>query len=269
VTLPQLFAAPLPEFTDALHEAGIYDPGLLKAVFVVGLGGSGKSRIAQAMFSGRGLKVINQDKHLEAIYKEEGLPLSDIGGSYSHFKKAQSLARKERDTFATQRLGLVIDSTGWDYDRIERPVRRLRALGYDVFMVVVRVSYETALSRNLVRGQAGGRLVPTSSIQQQYRGLKRSVPLYRTLFGKNNLVVIDNDAPITQGDWAQFVAPALASEGDRFLARPIRNRTGRKWIASRLGTIAPDDPVTQKAADRLLGPKAEARAVLPPDPFTS
>jgi predicted ABC-type ATPase len=267
--LAQLFASEtLGEYTDALHEAGIYDPSILKAIFIVGLGGSGKSRVAQAMFAGRGLKFINQDKHLEALYAEQGIPLSDIGNRYDLFKKAQGVARKERASFARQRLGLLIDSTGWDFDRIARPVHQLRMLGYDVFMVVVRVSYETALARNWQRGEEGGRLVPKSSIQQQYSGLKRSVPMYRRLFGKDNLVVIDNDSDIGQGDWDAYVAPALVKEGDRFLARPIRNKLGRRWVAAQVQDLQPDDHITQKAADRLLGPKAEAAHLsLPPDPF--
>lgn len=266
--LAQLFASDtLDEYVGALQEAGIYDPSILKAIFIVGLGGSGKSRVAQEMFAGRGLKFINQDKHLEALYQEKGLDLADIGSDYGLFKKAQGLARKERGSFARQRLGLLIDSTGWDYERIARPVHQLRMLGYDVFMVVVRVSYETALARNWKRGEEGGRLVPKSSIQQQYSGLKRSVPMYRQLFGKENVVVIDNDADIGQEDWATYVAPALTKEGDRFLARPIRNKLGRKWVAAQVQDLPPDDHITQKAADRLLGPKAEARLVLPPDPF--
>lgn len=255
------------EYVEALHEAGVYDPGLLKAIFVVGLGGSGKSRVAQAMFSGRGLRFINQDHHLEALYKEAGLDLKDVGNRYDLFKKAQGLARRERAAYAQQRVGLLIDSTGWDYERIASPVQKLRMLGYDCFMVVVRVSHEKALARNWARGQAGGRLVPKGSLSQQYYGLKRSVPRYRKLFGEKNLVVIDNDADISPDDWDQFLVPALKREGDRFLDRPIRNKIGRKWIASQVADAEPGD-VTQKAADRLLGPREESLA-LPPDPFRS
>ena len=51
--LAQLFASDtLDEYVGALREAGIYDPSILKAIFIVGLGGSGKSRVAEAMFAG-------------------------------------------------------------------------------------------------------------------------------------------------------------------------------------------------------------------------
>ena len=65
---------------DLLAE-GVYDPGVLKAIFLAGGPGSGKSFVAMGLFgipekinvSPYGLKVVNQDTELESFLKRYGL----------------------------------------------------------------------------------------------------------------------------------------------------------------------------------------------------
>lgn len=232
-TLADLFCtAPTPiDESSIFTEAGIHDPNLLKAIFVVGAAGSGKSSIAKTMFSGRGLKFVDQDKHLQRFLSDRNVPLSKVGDApYKVFKKAQGLAHKERDAYARQRLGLIIDSTGWDYPRVEEPVKKLRELGYDCYLIAVTVSLETAMKRNWDRGQAGGRLVPKHAIRRTFSGLERNLPKYVRLFGHKNTTIISNDTPIAANQWKTVVAPALARAGDKILAKPIKNAAGRDWL---------------------------------------
>jgi len=214
-----------------------HDPHALKAIFVLGSGGSGKGSIGREMFGGRGLKHIDQDKHLERFYKEAGKPLSRIGDDYGLFKKAQGLARKERDWHAKRRRGLLIDMTGWDFARVSTPVQSLRGLGYDVYAVIVVTKLKTALDRNLARAEAGGRKVPKSYIQTAHHGLKKNLPRYIKLFGKANTVVIDNDEPLDPTHWQQVVAPELARAGDALLRRPLKNKTGQKWLQKQIDAL--------------------------------
>ena len=66
-----------------LIEEGVKDPGILKAVFLAGGPGSGKSFVAQGLFgipskvnvSAYGLKLVNQDKELERMLKKYGFCL--------------------------------------------------------------------------------------------------------------------------------------------------------------------------------------------------
>jgi predicted ABC-type ATPase len=214
---------------------GLDDPYILRAVFVVGAGGSGKSTIADEMFGGRGLKRIDQDQHLARITLEKGKTLADVGSSYGDFKAAQKLARKERDQYAERRLGLVIDATGWEYQRVAEPMKRLRdEFGYDCTMVFVTTSLDTALDRNAARAASGGRKVPGWSIEKAHEGVHANLLAYRKLFGKNNLVVIKNDKDIPQDEWAASIAPELYRIGSKLLDRPIKNPIGRKWIKSQI-----------------------------------
>ena len=49
------------------------------------------------------------------------------------------------------RLGMVVDGTGRDYDKIKSQVAELRQLGYDCYMIFVNTSLDVALERNSKR----------------------------------------------------------------------------------------------------------------------
>ena len=63
-----------------LIEEGVNDPGILKAVFLAGGPGSGKSFVAGQLYgipdkintSAYGMKLVNQDKALEMLLKKYG-----------------------------------------------------------------------------------------------------------------------------------------------------------------------------------------------------
>ena len=45
------------------------------------------------------------------------------------------------------RLGMVVDGTGRDYDKIKNQVAQLRQLGYDCYMIFVNTSLDVALEK--------------------------------------------------------------------------------------------------------------------------
>ena len=49
------------------------------------------------------------------------------------------------------RLGMVIDGTGRDYDKIANQKALLQQLGYDCYMIFVNTSLDVALERNAKR----------------------------------------------------------------------------------------------------------------------
>lgn len=222
----------------ALFEASVHDPSVLRAVFMLGAGGSGKGRIYSEMFAGRGLRYVNQDNHLERMLQQHDIPLSKAGSNYGIFKAAQGLARKERDSLAKQRVGLAIDMTGWDLSRVAKPVEMLRDLGYDVYAVIVVTELQTALDRNRQRAKDGGRKVPSGYVRSAWAGVRKNLPRYVTLFGKSNTFIIDNDKPHDPEFWATTIAPALTRLGDKILARPLRNPKGKTWMKGQHRRIA-------------------------------
>lgn len=226
------YARPLTVDVSSLPvQEGVDDMNILKAVFMAGAGGSGKGRVAAALAGGAGLKVINADTHLERLLKDAEIPMKDVGMHYGLFNKARDLRNKELRQYAMRRLGLLIDSTAWEYSRIAEPVKKLRRLGYDVYMVFVTTSLDTALSRNIARGQAGGRDVPDSFVATAHRGAHENMPDYLRLFGHRNFFLIDNDRDMPDAAWDKVVGQRAAKIGREILTRPIRNPAGLDWIA--------------------------------------
>jgi predicted ABC-type ATPase len=228
-SLDKVLGRPL---TEALGlTEGYRDPQQLKAIFLAGAGGSGKSAVGEEMFAGTGFKVISQDRHLEKFLRESGIPFGEAGWHYNLFTRARDLKKKELRYYAQQRRGVIVDSTGWAFDRIFKPVQRLRANGYDVYMVFVTTSLEKALERNKKRAEAGGRDVPPSYIDDAWRGAHRNLDKYKQLFGKKNFFVIDNEKDLTPHQWKSVLSPAVSRIARRIMDAPIKNKKGQAWLA--------------------------------------
>ena len=106
---------------------GVYDPGILKAFFTAGGPGSGKSYVTgQAglgKFSPMGIKIVNSDVHYEKLLKDAAMAMTaqnifspkgqEIRG------KAKELTKRQQSNYISGRLGLLIDGTGKDFDKIQ------------------------------------------------------------------------------------------------------------------------------------------------------
>ena len=213
---------------DPLDE-GIHDKHILKAIFMAGAGGSGKSFIAGETFSGEGLKFVNADKHLERLLAQHDVPLEKAGSQYDLFRHARDVKEKEQTLYSGRRLGMVIDTTGWEYGRIAKPVERLEELGYDTYMIFVSTSLETALRRNEERGAAGGRRVPDSFVKDAWEGAHDNIGRYRKLFGKR-FFLIDNDNDLPPQQAEKVLLPAVRRIANRILKAPLKNPKGKKWL---------------------------------------
>ena len=146
---------------------GLYDPGIFKAFFLAGGPGSGKSFVTASAFAGSGLKLVNSDVAFERNLKKAGLSMK-MPDEEEYFRniirqQAKKLTITQLDTYIKGRLGLVIDSTGRDYDTIARNVSMLKQLGYDCYMVFVNTSLEVALERNARRERSLPAYITTSS----------------------------------------------------------------------------------------------------------
>ena len=117
-------------FQDFIQE-GVNDPGIFKAFFTAGGPGSGKSYVASSSGAGSsnpyGLKVVDSDPLFAKLLKDAGLATtakdiySDEGQAIRD--KAKGLIAKQKNTYIDGRLGLLIDGTGKDYNKIKSPRR--------------------------------------------------------------------------------------------------------------------------------------------------
>ena len=56
-------------------QEGVYDPNILKAFFLAGGPGSGKSYVIGRTTGGLGMKIVNSDDAFEKLLKDAGLSL--------------------------------------------------------------------------------------------------------------------------------------------------------------------------------------------------
>ena len=160
----------------------------LKAIFMVGGPGAGKTNVGKGLQLGRrGYKVVNQDIALEAMKAESGLPAKEsdyTADQRSTRSKLGAAARKAAvakfDKYAANGDGMVIDGTGASYNATNKKIKALQEKGYEVHMVVANTPLETALERNRARTE---RSLPDFVVQKTYDQVQESLAKYKEDFG--------------------------------------------------------------------------------------
>ena len=215
-------------FTDL--QEGVYDPNIFKAFFVAGGPGSGKSFVVRKTTGGLGMKVVNSDDIFEKLLDKEGLskkmPESEKEPRDVVRAKAKRLTSAKKANFVEGRLGLIIDGTGKDYDKIARQATKLKQLGYDVHMIFVNTSLDVALARNAKRA----RTVPESVAIKSWNDVQRNIGKFSQYFRQNFVVVDNNDAKENDGMIFNSVFKQIKSLANK----RIYNKIAYKWIGDEL-----------------------------------
>ena len=223
---------------DILNE-GVYDPGIFKSVFTAGGPGSGKSYTASTLFgmpekrpfvSAKGLKGVNSDQAFESLLSKMGLPKDLRNLSQAKVKqyakvrdKAKVLTKKRMQMFINSKLGMLIDGTGKNYNKIAKMKKQLQDEGYDCYMVFVNTDLEVALKRNAKRD----RKVPEDIVKKAWQEVNQNLGKYQSLFGGSNMLIVDNS------EYKEF-EDKVKSKAMQFVNRPIQNHIAKKWIKKEL-----------------------------------
>lgn len=211
----------------SLVNEAVYDPSIFKAIFLAGGSGSGKSYVAKRTMKGHGLKVVNSDEAFEHMLIKAGLPLDLTSDFYKNNKdqydsirgRAKNLTKSRKGNYIDGRLGLVIDGTAKDYEKIRRQKQQLEELGYDTYMVFVNTSFEVAWQRNTGRPRTVQRWVA----KQSWENVQKNKEKFRKLFG-DTFTIVENDAAgqdVFQKVWKKIM---------KFIKRPIQNQKAKDWI---------------------------------------
>ena len=212
-------------FTDL--QEGVYDPNIFKAFFVAGGPGSGKSFVVRKTTGGLGMKVVNSDDIFEKLLDKEGLskkmPESEREPRDIVRAKAKRLTSAKKANFVEGRLGLIIDGTGKDYDKIARQATKLKQLGYDVHMIFVNTSLDVALARNAKRA----RTVPESITIKSWNDVQRNIGKFSQYFRQNFIVVDNNDAN-------EDVFTKVFKQIKSLVRKKVSNPIAKMWITSEL-----------------------------------
>jgi len=215
-------------FTDL--QEGVYDPNIFKAFFIAGGPGSGKSFVVRKTTGGLGMKVVNSDDIFEKLLDKEGLskkmPESEKEPRDIVRQRAKRLTAKKKENFIEGRLGLIIDGTGKDYDKIARQATKLKQLGYDTHMIFVNTSLDVALERN----QKRDRTVPESVAIKSWNNVQRNIGKFSQYFRQNFVVVDNNDAKENDGMIFNSVFKQIKYLANKKVANPV----AQMWIKSEM-----------------------------------
>jgi len=207
---------------------GVNDPGIFKAVFLAGGPGSGKSFIVgKTALTSMGLKLINSDDAFEHQLKKVGLTTtpediySDLGQSVRG--KAKALTTKRQSIALQGRLGLIVDGTGKDFDKIKRQADELKKIGYEVAMIFVNTDVDTAQARNKART----RTLPEKEVRDMWDAVQRNMGKFQNYFGQQFIIVDNSDGANYEG----AVNTAYKKMGAWIKKDPIKP-AAKKWIKS-------------------------------------
>ena len=205
----------------------VYDPSIFKAFFLAGGPGSGKSWVSTRALSGMGLKVIDSDGAFVSKLKKEKMTLNFAAHNEKEIVKRDAIRSKSKQIAGMQlnmalegRLGLIIDSTARDVEKIQQQAQNLRAIGYDIHMVFVNTTLEVALERNRSRP----RQLPDAIVIQSHKQIQKNMGRLQRIFGARNFVVVDNN------EVAQDVNPTVHKRIRGMVNRAPTSYQAVRWI---------------------------------------
>ena len=211
-------------------QEGLYDPNIFKAFFLAGGPGSGKTFVTRGAFGGTGLRVVNSDAAFENALKKNNLSLkmpdSEAEARDMLRARAKATTDKTMDLSIKGRLGMVIDGTGRDYDKINYQVSLLKQLGYDCYMIFVNTSLEVALERNRRRE----RTVPEYITKQSWTKVQSNIGKFQNLFGMDSMIIVDNSKD--DRELTTQIMDRCSKAVRRLLNNKIKSYTAKRWMAT-------------------------------------
>ena len=211
-------------------QEGVYDPNIFKAFFLAGGPGSGKSYVVAKTTAMFGMRIVNSDDVFESLIKKAGMNMDMRNYSGKELERrdeirgrAKEITKLRQANYVEGRLGLIIDGTGKDYEKIEKQMRGLQQLGYDSHMIFVNTSLDVALERNEKRP----RKLPESLVVQSWNNVQKNIGKFSQLF-KNKFIIVDNnkaDEDVITGVFKRV--RSLAN-------KKVTNGIAKAWIAKEL-----------------------------------
>jgi dephospho-CoA kinase len=208
-------------------QEGVYDPNIFKAFFLAGGPGSGKSFVVRKTTGGTGLKSVNSDDAFERLLSKAGLslkmPPEETEPREVQRQRAKEITKARQANYLEGRLGLIIDGTGKDADRILKQKASLEELGYDTYMIFVNTSLDVALQRNATRSRS----VPEPMVVKSWKDVQANIGKFNNMFRQGFIVVDNNDA-------GEEIFTSVFKRVKGLLRKKVQNTRAKNWMAAEL-----------------------------------
>lgn len=180
-------------------QEGVNDPAIFKVVFVVGGPGSGKSYVSERLGLGAmGFVTVNSDVAFEYLMKKHDIdpkmPPEEKEKRDVVRARAKEITGKKSDLAIEGRLGIHIDGTGDDYDKIANLKKNFERLGYDCYLVVVNTRLEVARQRNQMRA----RTVPDKIVTTSWYDVQDNIGRFANIFTYISIIDNSGDSKTTE-----------------------------------------------------------------------
>ena len=208
-------------------QEGLYDPNIFKAFFLAGGPGSGKSYVVKKTTGGTGLKSVNSDEAFEHLLKKAGLSLKMPPEEFERKEvqraRAKEVTKAKQKNYLEGRLGLIIDGTGKDADKILKQKAGLEELGYDTYMIFVNTSLDVALQRNADRARS----LAEPLVVKSWKDVQANIGKFSNMFRQGFIVVDNNNAgeDIFNNVWKRVKG---------LLRKKVQNTRATNWMAAEL-----------------------------------
>ena len=207
-------------------DEGVNDPAIFKAVFLAGGPGSGKSFIVgKTGLTPLGFKVINSDDAFEAALKKAGLEMTPdniFSPKGQEIRRSTSaLTVKKMNLAIKGRLGLVIDGTGKDFNKIKTQANDLKRLGYEVAMIFVNTDKETAMDRNRARA----RKLKDKMVAKAWADVQKNIGAFQGIF-RTRMYIVDNSEGASWERESMRVYKAMM----KWVKVPPKSKGASAWI---------------------------------------
>ena len=172
-----------------------------------------------------GLKLINSDDAFETQLKKIGLDTTpeDIFSPAGQAVrgKAKALTKLKQKLALNGRLGIIVDGTGKDFDKIKKQSDELKRIGYETGMIFVNTDLETALQRNRDRK----RTLPDADVEKMWKAVQNNIGKFQAYY-KEKFIVVDNS---TDADYQANAMNAYRKMG-AWIKTPAKTPQSKKWI---------------------------------------
>ena len=208
-------------------QEGVYDPNIFKAFFIAGGPGSGKSFVVRRTTGGLGLKVINSDDAFEAQLNKANLSLKMPSSEAEPRDVVRARAKKttaaRKSGYLEGRLGIIIDGTGRNFNKITSEASQLQQLGYDTYMIYVNTSLDVALERNASRSRS----IPEPIVTKSWKDVQQNLGKFSQFF-RQGLVIVDNN------DAGDDVFNLVSKQIRGLVKKKVKNGRAMEWIRNEL-----------------------------------
>ena len=208
-------------------QEGLYDPNIFKAFFLAGGPGSGKSYVVRQATGGTGLKTVNSDDAFEHLLNKAGLSLKMPPEEFERKEvvrgRAKEITAAKQKNYLEGRLGLIIDGTGKDVNKILGQKAKLDELGYDTYMIYINTSLDVALQRNAERSRS----LAEPFVVKAWKDVQANIGQFSNMF-RNGFIVVDNN------NADEDILKQVYKRVKALLRKKVTNTRAKNWMAAEL-----------------------------------